>query len=91
MLERLHAFDDRSLFNGLMTVCTCDYHSYSDNFGKDYPKAGVLRKAVRACDDEVDDTLEPDEVGSAEAIDAIRSARAVAIAEVLRSVRWTRR
>jgi tRNA nucleotidyltransferase (CCA-adding enzyme) len=50
LLERLHAFDDRSLFDGLMMVCTCDYRSYRGNSGKDYPKAGVLRKAVRACD-----------------------------------------
>jgi tRNA nucleotidyltransferase (CCA-adding enzyme) len=89
MLERLHAFDDREAFNRLMTVCICDYRSYEENFGKDYPKAAMLDKAVRACDDEVDDTLEPDEVGSAEAMDAIRTARAAAIAKVLRSVRWT--
>jgi tRNA nucleotidyltransferase (CCA-adding enzyme) len=87
----VHAFDDRVLFDGLMTVCTCDYRSYGGNSGKDDPKAGVLRKAVRACDDEVDDTVEPDEVGSAEAIDAIRTARAIAIAEALRPVRWTGR
>jgi tRNA nucleotidyltransferase (CCA-adding enzyme) len=89
MLERIHAFDDRDLFNRLMTVCMCDYRSYEENFGKDYPKAAVLEKAIRACDDEVDDTLEPDEAGPAEAIDAIRTARAAAIAEALRSVRWT--
>lgn len=89
MLERLHAFDDRGLFNRLMTVCMCDYRSYEENFGKDYPKAAVLDKALRACEDEVDDTLEPDEIGSAEAMDAIRTARAAAIAEALRSVRWT--
>jgi tRNA nucleotidyltransferase (CCA-adding enzyme) len=89
MLERLHAFDDRAQYSRLMTVCMCDYRSYEENFGKDYPKAAVLDKAVRACDDEVDDTLEPDEVGSAEAMDAIRTARATAIAEALRSVRWT--
>ena len=91
MLERLHAFDDRDLFTRLMTVCMCDYRSYENNFGKDYPKAAVLDKAIRACDDEVDDTMEPDEVGSAEAMDAIRTARAAAIAEALRSVRWTGR
>ncbi len=90
MLERLHAFDDRETFNRLMTVCTCDYRSYEENFGKDYPKSAVLDKAVRACDDEVDDSLEPDEVGSAEAMDAVRTARAAAIADALRSVRWTR-
>jgi tRNA nucleotidyltransferase (CCA-adding enzyme) len=89
MLERLHAFDDREVFDRLMTVCLCDYRSYEGNFGKDYPKAAVLAKAIRACDDEVDDTLEAVEVGSAEAMDAIRTARAVAIADALRSVRWT--
>jgi tRNA nucleotidyltransferase (CCA-adding enzyme) len=89
MLERLHAFDDREIFNRLMTVCMCDYCSYEENFGKDYPKAAVLGKAIRACNDEVDDTLEPDEVGSEEAMDAIRTARAAAIADALRSVRWT--
>jgi tRNA nucleotidyltransferase (CCA-adding enzyme) len=77
------------VFDRLMTVCICDYRSYEENFGKDYPKAAVLAKAVRACDDEVDDTLEPDEVGSEEAMDAIRTARATAIADALRSVRWT--
>jgi tRNA nucleotidyltransferase (CCA-adding enzyme) len=89
MLERIHAFDDRDMYNRLITVCFCDYRSYEENFGKDYPKAAVLAKAVRACDDEVDDTLEPEEVGSEEAMDAIRTARAAAIAEALRSVRWT--
>jgi tRNA nucleotidyltransferase (CCA-adding enzyme) len=91
MLERLRAFDDREIFNRLMTICMCDYRSYEENFGKDYPKAAVLDKAIRACDDEVDDTLEPDEVSSAEAMDAIRTARAAAIAQALRSVRWTSR
>jgi tRNA nucleotidyltransferase (CCA-adding enzyme) len=91
MLERLHAFDDRELFNRLMTVCMCDYRSYEENFGRDYPKAAVLDKAIRACDDEVDDTLDPDEAGSADAMDAIRTARAAAIAEALRSARWTGR
>jgi tRNA nucleotidyltransferase (CCA-adding enzyme) len=89
MLERIHAFDDREIFNRLMTVCIYDYRSYEENFGKDYPKAAVLAKAIRACDEEVDDTLEPDEVGSEEAMDAIRTARAAAIADALRSVRWT--
>ncbi len=91
MLERLHAFDDRDLFKRLMTVCLCDYRSYEHNHGKDYLKAMVLDKALRACDDEVDDTLAPGEIGSAEAMDAIRTARAAAIAEALRSVRWTSR
>jgi tRNA nucleotidyltransferase (CCA-adding enzyme) len=91
MLERIHAFDDREMYNRLITVCFCDYRSYEENFSKDYAKAAVLARAIRACDDEVDDTLEPDEVGSEEAMDAIRTARAAAIAEALRSVRWTSR
>ncbi len=88
MLERLHAFDDLACFNRLMTVCLCDYRSYEGNFGKDYQKAAVLDKALRACG-EVDETPEPDEVGSADAVDALRTARAAAIAEALRSERWS--
>ena len=87
MLERLHAFDDLECFNRLMTVCLCDYRAYGGQSGKDYPKAALLDKALRACT-QLDDML-LHECGSVEAVDTLRTARAAAIAAALRSERWS--
>lgn len=88
MLERLHAFDDLECFDRLMTVCLCDYRGYGNRAGQAYPKAVLLRRALDACE-EVEDELTPEELGAPDALEMLRRARAVAIAEVLRSVRWS--
>lgn len=88
MLERLHAFDDLECFNRLMTVCLCDYGGYGNRSGQAYSKAALLQKALSACE-EIEDELTPEELASADALETLRAARAVAIAEALRSVRWS--
>jgi hypothetical protein len=54
----------------------------------DYAKAAVLERALGACE-EVAGELEADAAGSPEAREALRMARAAAIAEALRSERWS--
>jgi tRNA nucleotidyltransferase (CCA-adding enzyme) len=88
MLERLRAFDDRECFERLMQVCLCDWRGYGNRSGQAYPKAALLEKALRACA-EVEDELTPEELTSANALETLRAARAVVIAEAFRSVRWS--
>ncbi len=88
MLERLHAFDDVECFKNMMTLCACDYRGIVERAGQTYAKAMVLEKALRACDD-IEDELTPEELGSADPLDALRTAHAEAIAEALRSERWS--
>jgi tRNA nucleotidyltransferase (CCA-adding enzyme) len=88
MLERLHAFDDIACFKLLMTVCICDYRGYEGHSGADYPKVALLERALRACE-EVQDELTPGELAAPAALETLRTARAVAIAEEFRSVRWS--
>ena len=87
LLERLRAFDDLECFNRLLTVCQCDYRAYGIGSGKDYPKAALLEKALRACA-QLDDTPRH-EPGSAEAVEMLRAARATAIAASFQSERWS--
>jgi tRNA nucleotidyltransferase (CCA-adding enzyme) len=82
MLERLGAFDDPKRFGLLMMLCACDYCAYGDRKGQEYPKAGLLTAALDACAH----VLPTAAIDSA---DALRMARAVAIAEAFRSVRWS--
>lgn len=49
MLERLGAFDERSQFDRLMTVCACDFRAYRGRSGQAYPKAAILAAALDAC------------------------------------------
>lgn len=78
MLDRLQAFDRPALFQSLMTVCTCDYLAYGNRSGKPYPKAALLDKALLACADLGEDKQ-----------DELETARAMAIAQVFRSERWS--
>ena len=80
MLERLGAFTQPSRFAQFMTLCACDYGAYPGRITQDYPKAKLLRTALRAC-----------EGISAVDAEALREARAMAIAAALRSERWADR
>lgn len=84
MLERLHAFDDLVCFERLMTVCRCDYHALGGRPGADYPKAILLDRALLACR-ALSGAMPPHE---SEVGEALRAARAAAIAAALRSERW---
>jgi tRNA nucleotidyltransferase (CCA-adding enzyme) len=88
MLERLGAFATPDLFKLLMMVCACDYRAYGGRSGQDYPKATLLDTALRACND-VDETEFADDRSATEAVDAVQTARAVAIAQAFRSQRWS--
>ncbi|WP_024879329.1 tRNA nucleotidyltransferase [Methylosinus sp. LW3] len=74
MLERLGAFDAPESFALLMEVCSCDFTAHSGRSGEAYPKAVLLETARNACL-----PIEP----------ATPEARAEAIAQALRSQRWS--
>ena len=76
MLERIGAFDDPETFGLLMRVCACDFLAYEGTGDTTYPKAELLETALRACA----------EIGET---DDVQSARALAIAKVFRSERWS--
>lgn len=85
MLERLGAFDAPGIFAELMIVCACDYRAYGDRSGQDYPKAALLDAAFRACAAAGAAAAPVDAV----AAEAVRSARAAAIALAFHSQRWS--
>jgi tRNA nucleotidyltransferase (CCA-adding enzyme) len=88
LLERVGAFDRPERFAQLMTLCACDYLAYGLRPTREYPKAALLGIALKACEDI--DAAELDADGT-EAADALREARAAAIAGVFRSERWASR
>ena len=80
MLDRLGAFTDMARFERLLLLCTCDYRAYPGYEGRSYPKSALLHRALAACKDI--DAEELDE-------DALMEARALAIAAVFNSERWS--
>jgi tRNA nucleotidyltransferase (CCA-adding enzyme) len=88
MLERVGAFATPDLFKLLMTVCACDYCAYGDRSGQNYPKAALLDAALRACA-EVHETEIAADLSAADAVDAVQTARAAAIARAFRSQKWS--
>jgi tRNA nucleotidyltransferase (CCA-adding enzyme) len=80
MLARLGAFSNLADFQQLMLLCSCDYRAYPGCEGHVYPKAALLEMALKACADINDAGL---------AADALRDARAIAIAATYRSERWS--
>ena len=80
MLERLGAFDRPQQFKRLMTLCACDYRAYPRRNTQDYPKAGLLNIAFKAC-------AGIDEAGLD--ADALQQARSAAIAAAFGSERWS--
>jgi len=79
MLDRLGAFGDPRRFDLLMQVCTCDYRAFGERSGAVYPKAALLDTALKAC-------AEMDESAAGSSLD---EARATAIAQAFRSLRWS--
>lgn len=83
MLERNGAFDRAENFDLMMLLCACDFHAYPGREGQAYAKAALLDAARRACAG-----LEQAESPDAAALEALREARAAAIARAFRSSRW---
>jgi tRNA nucleotidyltransferase (CCA-adding enzyme) len=83
MLERLGGFDAPQRFRQLMTVCACDYRAYGERSGQAYPKAALLEMSLAACAG-IDLGL-----AGREGEEEMREARAIAIARVLGSQRWS--
>ncbi|SFK25047.1 tRNA nucleotidyltransferase [Methylocapsa palsarum] len=88
MLERLGAFDAPDLFDLLMIVCSCDYRAYGGRSEHDYPKAALLQTALEACSRADTTTIDPG-LGADQALGALQTARAEAIARTFRSQRWS--
>jgi tRNA nucleotidyltransferase (CCA-adding enzyme) len=79
MLERTGAFSNVTRFRLLLAVCSCDYFAYGRRPLKTYPKARMLKTALKAC---------AQLQGSTDAED-MQSLRAVAIANAFRSQKWS--
>lgn len=82
MLERLGAFDRPAQFRDLLQLCLADYNAYERLIERPYEKAEILKAALAACNEISDETA------NAAIPDVIRAARARAIAQAFRSVRW---
>jgi len=87
MLERLGAFNRPARFRNLLLLCLSDYNAYGRPVERAYEKASILEAALAACSEIVrQDAAEA--TGDATVLDWLRSARASAIAQALRSLRW---
>ncbi|WP_294537651.1 tRNA nucleotidyltransferase [uncultured Rhodoblastus sp.] len=84
MLERLGGFDAPQRFRELMTVCACDYRAYGERSGQNYPKAELLETALAACAE-----IDGGGFAGTNGEDELREARALAIARVFGSQRWS--
>ena len=80
MLERLGAFVSPARFEQIMMLCACDYRAYPGYESSDYPKAFLLKAALKACSG-IDETNL--------SADALQETRAAAIATAFRSERWS--
>jgi tRNA nucleotidyltransferase (CCA-adding enzyme) len=87
MLERLGAFDRPARFREFLLLCLCDYNAYERLVERPYEKAAILEAALAACG-EVDRRDATEAAGDAAVPDWLRSARAGAIAQAFRSLRW---
>ena len=87
MLERLGAFDRAARFHNLLLLCTCDYKAYERPVEQPYEKAAILEAALAACG-EIDREDVFEATGDAANADWLRSARAGALAQAFRSLRW---
>jgi tRNA nucleotidyltransferase (CCA-adding enzyme) len=79
MLERLGAFDAPERFSQMMTLCACDFRAYAGRSGQAYPKAALLDIALKACAD----------IAETDSAEEAQAARAAAIAQAFRSLRWS--
>ncbi len=88
MLERLGAFDRPSRFRDLLLLWLCDYNAYERLADRPYEKAAILEAALAACSEIGRQDL-TEAIGDAAVPDWLSSARAGAIAEAFRSLRWS--
>ncbi|CAL95166.1 tRNA nucleotidyltransferase [Azoarcus olearius] len=88
MLERVDAFDRPARFEQLLTLCTCDFRAFPGRASLVYPKAPMLRVALRACLAVDEGELADEHEDEAEFAAALLEARALAVAAALRSERW---
>lgn len=79
MVERVRALEEPERFERLLMVCTCDYAAYEGHSQAEYPKAERLRRAAAACRSVKAEGLSRD---------ALLEARALAVAEALKSLAW---
>ncbi len=77
MLERIDAFARPQRFEQLLQLCEADFLAFPSSRGQRYAKAPMLRAALEAA-----------QSVSAEDPEALREARAMAVARRLRSQRW---
>lgn len=70
----------RDRFDCLLAVCSADYRAYPGHASRSYPKAALLNQALSAC---------AGIIGTDGHIEALREARALAVAAALRSARWS--
>ena len=87
MLERLGAFDRPLRFRELLLLCLSDYNAYQRTVERAYEKADILEAALAACGG-IDRQAVTDAGDAAAVADRLRSARAGAIAQAFRSLRW---
>ncbi|MDD2704096.1 MAG: hypothetical protein PHU07_01985 [Acidocella sp.] len=84
LLQQLGAFDTPALYDLLIQLCTCDYCAYGSRSGQDYPKAALLKTALKACAG-----IAPVDDAGGKSTEALQEARALAIALAFRSQRWS--
>ncbi len=84
LLQRVDAFGRPERFRELMQICTADYQAFPGTESI-YPKQRLLDTALAACL-AADQALAP---AARDDQEAILEARTVAIAEALRSMRWS--
>ncbi|WP_018409870.1 hypothetical protein [Methyloversatilis thermotolerans] len=88
LLERVDAHGRPERFEGLMTLCTCDFRAYPGRAARPYPKAPMLRTALAASQSVDEAAITAAHRDAAKAADALLEARALAVAAALRSRRW---
>ncbi|MCE2576134.1 hypothetical protein [Komagataeibacter sp. FNDCR2] len=84
LLQQIGGFDAPALYDLLLQVCTCDYCAYGSRSGQDYPKAVLLEIARNACAG-----ITPAQDADAQNTEAVREARAMAVAHAFRPLRWS--
>ncbi|NMG64767.1 tRNA nucleotidyltransferase [Azoarcus indigens] len=88
LLERVDAFEREERFERLLCLCECDFRAFPGRASRRYPKAPMLRLALRACREVDAAAVFSGEGDPEEAAAALQQARAMAVAAALRSERW---
>lgn len=89
LLERVDAFARAERFEHLLTLCAADFRAFPGRASLGYPKAPMLRMALRACAEvEAAEAAAASTAAGADPAEAMLEARAAAVAQALRSARW---